>query len=260
MEQDEGPKRRRRARPSTPAGVEPLAEEGAPQKRKRGDKSFLRAAHGRAVEHGNPGPRVEVPPADEISSPLPQIPTDAEVPRHVGGPFAKGNRIAALGGRAKGGSVAYASSLGIPKELIEVAPPELKRALRKAATYRVRQTGELAKLAGGECGMAASLLIANAALNTAASRYVFVLAMMETDTDKLIKLFSIFARLTAENRQNVLAGREVAIRDGEKRLEGDLPVDPLAAGRKRLAEGQPDVVEGMGEPVEDVAPGDGSAL
>jgi hypothetical protein len=240
---------------SGPLDTEPITEPMPalgplkPARKPRQPKSFLRAAHGTAVERGNPGPRVEVPPADELSE---KLPDNAHRPRHRGGPFVPGNPLARLGGVAKKGRVAFGASLGITKEMAEKFPAELQRALRKGTSYRVARTSELARMAGGECGIGPSSMAASAGLSLAASRYIFGLAALERDPMKKVKLFGLFAKLTAETRQNELAAYELAVREGKARKEGEAPPDPLAAYRGALP---PGVVEQPAEqPSDDGSP------
>jgi pimeloyl-ACP methyl ester carboxylesterase len=156
------------------------------------------------------------------------MPVVAGVPRGNAGTFTQGNRLAALGGVAKRGRVAFGASLGITAEMAEAFPDDLKRAMRKGASYRRERTSELAAMAGGSCGIGPSSMVASAGLSLAASRYVFALAALERDPIAKVKLFSLFAKLTAETRQNELAAYELAVREAKARGGDRGRADPLS--------------------------------
>lgn len=229
-----GSKTKQRAVESTAAREQPhthIAEVVADAKaEKRGrERSFLRAPHGAAKERGLPGPRVEVPPADELAPPV-QI---HNRPQHPGGPFRKGNPVAVLGGPAKKGKVALAATLGITADMAEQFPDELRRMLNKGASYRRARSSELARLAGGECGAGASTMVATASLSLAASRYVFGLAALEKDGVQRVKLFALYAKLADSQKQHELAAHSLAMLESKGRPNRG-QADPFAGLRAPL--------------------------
>lgn len=219
--------------------IAPIAEVVADERdaKRRKEKSFLRAPHGRAVTHGTPGPRVEVPPADELST-LPAariLPVDARAP---GGRFVAGNATAALGGRARARQVAYATRLGLRPEFVEQAPEDFRRHMAHAASYRQARIGELALTVGQEgIGPGVKVRIGQAALELGASKYLFerAVAMMDRDSKLALALFSEARKMDDSSRQNELAGHELAVREAKARAGGAPPPDPLGAYRARPA-------------------------
>lgn len=229
-----GSKTKQRAVESTAAREQPhthIAEVVADAKaEKRGrERSFLRSPHGAAKERGLPGPRVEVPPPDELAQPTAILPK----PTHAGGPFQAGNQMASFGGSARRGKVALAASLGITAEMVEAFPEDLRRAMRKGASYRRERSAEIARIAGGECGAGASTMVASASLSLAGSRYVFALAALETDPDRRVKLFALYAKLADSSKQHELAAHSLAMLESKGRPNRG-QADPFAGLRAPL--------------------------
>lgn len=223
----------RRAR--KPASV-PDAASFADHTRKRSkEKSFLRAPHGRAVEHGSPGPRVEVPPADEMSQPIAIMAERGPLPKGPRGRFLPGDSASTAGrngGFAKKGSVAFGASLGLSSEWLKKAPEEARKAMRKATSYRLARTSELALLCGGTCGVGVSAMVAASARALASSVYVYQLALHEKNPQKAAKLFSASEKIASGARQHELAAYELAVREGKARQGDRGPPDVLGLGRR----------------------------
>jgi hypothetical protein len=132
------------------------------------------------------GPRIEPLPANELQHPKPAK-------------LAKGGAMKI--------KLARALSLGgVPNE--EWAPY-----LELAERFRKHQCKALAQQAGGFCGAAPSSMIASAALQLAASRFMFDLGARQGDM-QLVKMGSTCAN---ESRQNLLAAYELAIREADAR-------------------------------------------
>lgn len=168
----------------------------------------LRTGHG----NGAGVPRVEVLPPDELPDGVPApIPASAAEQRRADGRFLPGNATAAEGGKAKKGKVALAIRLG----LTEIEPSAAFAPYRSAAVmFRRRQCGELARtVGGGICGPAPSSIVATAALQLAASRYLFDRAGVTSDPD----LFAQASKLANDSRQNLLAAHELCAREAKSR-------------------------------------------
>lgn len=210
----------------------PLAEVVREEKYKpRKAKSFLRAPHGRAVEHGNPGPRVEVPPADEISDAASVIADRSPLAKGPNGRFLPGESASTAGrngGLKKRGAVAFGASLGLSSVMLKKSPEEARKAMRKATSYRLARTSELALLAGGTCGVGVSAMIAASARAMAASVYVYQLALQEKNPQKAAKLFATSEKIAGGARQHELAAYELAVREGKARQADRGPPNPLA--------------------------------
>lgn len=227
---DRGPRKARAA-----GAPPPLAEVAADERdaKRRKDKSFLRSPHGRAVTHGNPGPRVEVPPADELSyvdsSHAKQIAERAPLAKGKRGAFLPGESASTAGragGLAKKGAIAFGASLGLSTSIVAQAPEEAQKMLRRAASYRRVRTAELALLGGGVCGVDASAMVAAAARDLASSAFVFQVALTEKDTMKQAKLFAMASKIGQNAKQHQIAAYELAVREAKAR-SGGKPADPL---------------------------------
>jgi hypothetical protein len=185
----------------------------------------LRKGHG----NGKGAPRIEVLPPDELPSP---VPADDEpltgVDRRHDGTVTAGAAARALGargGRVKAKRVRLARSLGLSAHLGDA---EAFAPYRGAASaFRRHHTAELAKLAGGECGAAPSSMVASAALQLGASRFLFDQGTVTGDPATL----KTASQLADASRQNLLAAYEMATREAEARAKARGPVDPLAAFR-----------------------------
>lgn len=181
-------------------------------------KSLLRTGHGA----GSGQPHIEIV-GDELSAPI----SDASAPLHrrPNGTIADSATARALG--ARGGAVKstrarLVSALG----LAELAADAEFGPYRDAGDEFVRvHLVSLASQAGGEVGPGPSSIVASAGLQLAASRFVSDRAAREGDPG-LMKLASTLAN---DSRQNLLAGYELAVREGEARKRARGPVDPLAS-------------------------------
>jgi hypothetical protein len=224
--QPAGPAPRRRKPPA--ADVAPF-EPPAPRRKPR-EKSFLRAPHGRAKDHGTPGPRVEVPPADELSQ-LPVALPVHEVARASRGRFQKGNPLAVQGGLARGKQVAYATRLGLRQEFVEQAPEDFRRHMAHAASYRQARIAELALTVGQEgIGPGVKVRIGQAALQIGCSKYLFeqAVALMAKSPELALKFFGEGRKMDDSSRQNELCGHELAVREAKARGVDRGSRDPLA--------------------------------
>lgn len=169
----------------------------------------LRKGHG----NGAGQPRIEVLPADELPA---GIPCDArsEHPGDRGehGKFAPGNSLARVGGTRRQGITRLAARLSIGNL---TADPAFQPYLRSAKCFRRAQCAAIARDVGaGVCGPAPSSIVASAALQLAASRYLFDLA---TAGDPA--LFHVASQLANASRQNLLAAHELAAREAKSRVE-----------------------------------------
>jgi hypothetical protein len=185
-------------------------------------KSFLRTGHGA----GAGMPRIEFV-ADELSPPVPAPQdTPSGVERRQDGTLASSEAAAALGrkgGRTKANRVALARSLAIGQfvDLEAFAPYR-----RAASTFRRHHCAALAKQAGGECGAAPSSMVASAALQLAASRFLFDMGARTGDAATL----KTASGLANDSRQNLLAAYELAVREAAARQQAtQTPSAALAA-------------------------------
>lgn len=184
----------------------------------------LRAGHGR----GAGSPRIEVLPADELPIGMPdQRPPLAGVKRRQNGTVADPEAAKALGrrgGEVKARRVRLARSLGLPLDSTSEAFKPYRRA---ASAFREYHCRELARIAGGECGSGPSSMIASAALQLAASRFVFDQAAQTGDA----ALMKTASQLANDSRQNLLAAYELAQREAQARPKQS----PAAALAARIA-------------------------
>ena len=174
----------------------------------------LRTGHGA----GAGVPRIEVLPPDEQPQPIAAIPEPLSgVDRRQNGTVSTSEAarvLGARGGRVKAKRVALARSLALGgvDEMEAFAPYR-----RAASAFRRHHCASLAKQAGGECGAAPSSMIASAALQLAASRFLFDRGA-QTGDPALLKTAS---QLSNDSRQNLLAAYELAQREAAAR-----PPDP----------------------------------
>ncbi len=189
----------------------------------------LRSGHG----NGAGVPRVEVLPADELPAPVPadEKPLTGVV-RRQNGTVATSEAAKALGrrgGEVKAKAVRLARCLGlsVPTDDAVFAPYR-----RAAAAFRRHHCKELAAMAGGHCGAAASSIVASAALQLAASRFLFDLGAESGDATILKQA----SQLANDSRQNLLAAAELATRSASaRRARTDDATPPWL-----LAEPEPD--------------------
>lgn len=166
----------------------------------------MRRAHGTGT---SALARVETLPADEQPMPV-EMPADAPSPRPARGRFGPGNAEARKGGLAKAGKSRLAASLGLRGLATSEAFVPYRRS---AETFRRHHCSELATMAGGVCGSGPSSMVASAALQLAASRYLFDLAGASGDPT----LFAQASRLADASRQALLTAYEMAVRQAQAR-------------------------------------------
>ena len=198
----------------------------------------LRPSHGTAKERGNPGPRVEVLPADELPNPLPdrtQVPGEVQVRdrgRFVAGCAGPAQRH---GGMRTKGRPSLVSSLGMSAATVPTGEA-FDPYRRRAASFRRAHVTELASLAGGECGTGPSSMVATASLQLAASRYLYDLGTKGAEPD--MGMLKEARQQADSSRQNLLAAYELAIREGKSRGERSGAYDIDAVTRRAEAEAE----------------------
>jgi len=179
----------------------------------------LRQGHGR----GAGVPRIEVLPPDEQPAPVPApIVPASGVQRRQNGTVATSEAARALGRRGgivKAKRVRLARSLGLSAEVMQAEAFAPYR--RAASAFRKHHATELARQAGGGVGAAPSSMIASAALQLAASRFLFDQAALSGD----LATFKAGSQLANDSRQNLLAAYELAVREAKARAEGGPAVD-----------------------------------
>lgn len=173
----------------------------------------LRSAHGK----GSGGLlRIETTPADELPAPVPGPATDTTgVARDQAGRISSpeaARALGALGGQQKAGGVRLARSLGLP---FEAQSPAFAPYRRAAVQFRKHHCAELARQAGGEVGAGPSSMVASAAWQLAASRYLFDMASRSGEP----ATFKTASQLANDSRQNILAAYELAVREAEARAK-----------------------------------------
>lgn len=176
----------------------------------------VRSGHGT----GAGTPRVEVLPADELPDGV-QAPVQVEstAERRPDGRWAPGARTAQrAGGRARAGSTRLASELGLWTLPDDAAFAPYRRA---AVDFRRAHCAMLARtVGGGVCGPGPSSIVATAALQLAASRFLFDDGGCDGDFETFLRA----SRLGDASRQNLLAAHELCAREAAAR-----PHDPAAA-------------------------------
>ena len=180
----------------------------------------LRSPHGNATRAGNPGPRIEVLPPDELPQPLGgAVQEDARIQVRDRGRFVAGvaGPVQSAGGRARSGRPSLVTSLGISAEFTP-SMQAFDNYRRKAASFRRAHTAELAALAGGSCGTGPSSMVASAALQLAASRYLYEQATKGTEVD--VAMMREARQQADSSRQNLAMAYELAIREGKARGVG----------------------------------------
>lgn len=170
----------------------------------------LRKGHGRGAGQ----PRIEVLPADELPEGIPAPPLPEHAPtrpeRLPNGHFVKGARSAqSKGGHALAGLSKLARSIGIAGGEADAAFEKYKR---WAVAFRRSHIQNLAQTAGGgRCDAAPSSMVESAALQLAASRFLFDTA--NGDTKKL----NLASKMANDSRQNLLAAHELCAREAVAR-------------------------------------------
>lgn len=176
----------------------------------------LRKGHGT----GAGAPRIEVMPPDELPLGVVQAPRQAESKseRRPNGTFTKGARtVQSEGGRSRRDQTRLARRLGLTPLPDDTAFVPYKRA---AADFRRTHTTYLARtVGGGACGPGPSSIIATAAWQLAASRFLFDRGSAEGDPKMLLEA----SRLGDASRQNLLAAHELCAREAVARAEHEVP-------------------------------------
>lgn len=157
------------------------------------------------VQNSHGRPRPQVPRADELP-PGVQAPEQAEAgtERTTGGRFAKGaSTTQRKGGRALKNRTALSHTRGLSSLL---ALPAFKPYLGQAKAFARQHVGTLARsVGGGECDAGAASVVTTAALQLAASRFLFDQAAETGDPDLFLKA----AKLGDQSRANLLSAREL---------------------------------------------------
>lgn len=185
----------------------------------------LRKGHG----NGAGSPRIEVLPADELPAGVPAA-TRAESPTDRGdrGKFARGNSLAALGGRSRNGETKLARRLRLADVF---ADPKFEPYASAARGFRRAQVGALARnVGGGYCGPAPASIIASASLQLAASRYAF----------EVLGDMALGSRLANDSRQNLLAAHELCAREAAGRPKPVVALPWLANASPASDHDEPD--------------------
>ncbi len=179
----------------------------------------LRKGHGK----GAGVPRVEVMPADELPDAVPA--PSVQLTRTRDGRIADSATAREMGRRGalvRNRRVRLVDSLGLAKLADDAAFAPYRSA---ADAYVKHHIAELAKVAGGHVGPGPSTMIASAALQLAASRYLFDRFASTLDPSDAKAASS----LADAHRQNALAAYELAVREAQARPRR--AADPLAAWR-----------------------------
>jgi len=174
----------------------------------------LRSGHGK----GRGQPRIEVLPPGELPIGVQaneQEPSTDE--RRRDGTFARGaSTEQRKGGKSRSGTTRLARRMGLSDIESEPTFAPYKRA---AADFRRCQVMALARsVGGGHCGPAPASIVASAAWQLAASRYLFDTAC--GDSDRL----ATASKLANDSRQNLLAAHELAAKEAKSQPRPD----PLA--------------------------------
>jgi hypothetical protein len=171
----------------------------------------LRSGHGK----GAGVPRLEVLPADELPNGVQVDVQDASTSeRKANGTWTKGARTdQAKGGHSRAGVTRLARRMGLAG--ID-SDPTFAPYRRAAADFRrTHVTGLARSVGGGFCGPAPASIIASAAWQLAASRFLFDTA--HGDVDKL----TAASKLANDSRQNLLAAHELCAREATARRDSE---------------------------------------
>jgi hypothetical protein len=179
-----------------------------------------------AVHRSHDQPRPQVARADELpaGTPAPARPAPRrdQSGRLLPGPGT--SALAAAAGRARGDARKLARLLGFA-ELPE--DHGFARYHRLAREWRDEHMAELAAtVGGGTVGPGPASIVATAALQLAASRFVYDQAI---DHGGAAKLFSEASRLADASRQNLLAAHELTAKEAVARAEVADPVPDFGA-------------------------------
>jgi hypothetical protein len=159
-------------------------------------------------------PRIEVLPVDELPEGIPASAGPAAIRRTAKGHPADAESqraLASLGGQAR------AERIRLERLLGRVDLPDDHPLLpyrRDAADWRDAHLARLAAtVGGGECGPAVQAIVSTAALQHAASRWLFDRSALEQDG----KLALDASRLGDSARQSLLAAHEICAREAQAR-------------------------------------------
>jgi hypothetical protein len=180
---------------------------------------------------GHNAPRIEVLSPDKLPAAVPATPDPAaRRPDGTLATSAAAKAVGARGGAAKAARARLVAGLGIRKLAADHPFAPFQKA---GEDFLHRHLQELANLAGGHVGVAASSMAASAAMQLAASRFAFDVGASTSD----VQLLKQASSLADASRQNLLAAYELAIREAEAREssgDGGL-ADARAAFQRQLA-------------------------
>jgi hypothetical protein len=173
------------------------------------------------VQRSHDRPYPVAPRADELPVGTPASSrTESPCDRGAAGKFARGNKLAARGGKASAGKSRLASRLALA-DGTDLAPYK-----RAAVSFRRAQCAALAaSVGGGYCGPGPSSMVASAALQLMWARFFSDQAATTGDADMALKA----SKLADASRNNLLSAHELCAKEALARPRG--PVDPLAAFR-----------------------------
>lgn len=178
----------------------------------------LRRSHGKR--------RPEVPRHDELPDPVPaNARTEQPEDRATGGRFARGNRVAREGGRAKAGTVKLAQSVGLSNLPTGSVLGPHKQAIKKFVTRECRRIAS--RWGGGDISEGVRSMVASAALARAWSLFFFDRASQTGDAADADRGL----RYAEASRQHLLAARGAAAEEAQARP----PPAPYAVYRTALA-------------------------
>jgi hypothetical protein len=191
---------------------------------------FIREGHG--SDRGKP--HIEVV-ADELPWPVPaQVAAPARpIERLPDGKLASSEaakELGRLGGEAKARRVRMVDALGLSKLAESAAFLPYRTAAEEFSRHHLE---ELAEMSGGVVGAGPSSMVASAAIQLGASRFLFDKGSEDGDPD----LFASASRLADSSRQNLLAAYALAVRAAELRNKSkSKTVDFDALTRQAVAE------------------------
>lgn len=186
-------------------------------KRPSSERTFVRTGHGQGAGR----PHVEVPPPDELPSPVPSpaAPNDVTLTFRDDGKIADSataKELGRRGGQAKARRLRLIDSLGLAKLADDSAFAAYRKGAEEFTEYHLV---ELAKVAGGQVGPGPSTIVASAALQLAGSRYAFD-RFAESADGSWMKLGSSLAN---DSRQNLLAAYSLAVQEAKARPASAMP-------------------------------------
>jgi hypothetical protein len=123
---------------------------------------------------------------------------------------ASAKELGRRGGHAKARRVRLLDTLGLAHLADSVAFAPYRRAAEAFVEHHV---AELGKVAGGQVDAGPSSMVASAALQLAASRFVFDRAATRYE----VALFKLASSLADASRQNLIAAYEIAVRMAQAR-------------------------------------------